>query len=126
MSIWREPPEESTDLYPGFTVDEHRQTGSICFNETRVPTWAITGTLMANGWDGVVDGWDYLADSRDDLAGFLYDLMEMRGEFARLLLVMADAERCERASSRRFWWYQTKRHRKRISKQLRRCLECLE
>jgi len=54
---------------------------------------------------------------------FLYDLLEARGEFARLLLVIADAERRERVSTP---WWETKLHRKRIAAQLRRCLAIVE
>lgn len=131
---WREPSEESIDLYPGLVVCDNRVSGSITVGQSRLPLWAFVGWLPRGGWDEVVDSWDYIEGpgyewTADKLALFLTDLLEMRGEFARLLLVLADAERCERdwggPMTKRGSWWQTKRHRKRIRAQLRRCLDAL-
>jgi hypothetical protein len=124
--IWREPDEESVDLYPGLVVHDGRQSGSITVDRSRLPYWAFAGW----DWDEIVTGWDYITtdygwtEERHRL--FLHDLLEPRGEFARLLLVIADAERCDRVRGGVAPWWETKRHRKRVGDQLRRCLAMLE
>lgn len=123
---WREPYEESVDLYPGLVVHDGRVTGSITTGQSRLPLWAFVSTAIQRGWDEVERGWtpsDY-GWSEEEMALFLYCLLEMRGEFGRLLLVLADAERCEVAGNGNPWW-QTKRHRKRVATQMRRCLAAL-
>lgn len=117
---WRVPDEESTDLYPGLVVHDGRVTGSITFGPTRLPLWAPQIAF--------VDAEDYRASKEDVGAGehFLSDLLQLRGEFGRLLLVLADAERCERVTGSRYCWWQTKRHRKRIAQQFKLCLQVLE
>jgi hypothetical protein len=128
--VWRVPAEESIDLYPGLVVNDNRQSGSITFGPTRLPVWAVIGEYATNGWEGVAQGWpveEYGWDN-DKFQFFLYCLMELRGEFGRLLLVLADAERCENYSGgafRKSWW-ETKKHRKRVREQLKRCLSILE
>lgn len=125
---WRDPDEESVDLYPGLVVHDGRVTGSITVGSSRLPLWAFAALAIGQGWDAVEDSYD-VADygyTANDLCGFVGGLMEMRGEFGRLLLVLADAERCERNSSHRRPWWETKRHRKRVADQLRRCLAVLE
>lgn len=91
--MWREPAEESVDLYPGLVVHDGRVSGSITAGPTRLPLWAFAGW----DWSDVLAGWDYIETeygwTKQRHAGFLYDLLNVRGEFARLLLVLADAER---------------------------------
>lgn len=128
---WREPAEESDDLYPGLCVHDGRQSGSITVGCSRLPVWAFIWPAIVHGWDQEAEwgyepsqyGWD-----ADKMGAFLHNLMELRGEFGRLLLVLADAERCERVRPR--WdgpaWWETKKHRKRVADQLRRCLAVLE
>lgn len=131
QGVWREPGEES-HLYPGLCLNDNRVSGSITVGCSRLPLWAFVGWLPGGGWDSVVDSWDYIEGpgyewTADKMGEFLYCLMEQRGEFGRLLLVLADAERCEqkRGSWSRPWW-STKRHRKRVRGQLLRCLEALD
>lgn len=85
---WREPDEESLDLYPGLVVHDGRVSGSITFGPTRLPLWA-----PVLRFEDALE--DYGADPAEVQAAecFLHDLLEMRGEFGRLLLVLADAER---------------------------------
>lgn len=133
---WRDPAEESVDLYPGLVVSDDRVSGSITVGRSRLPLWAFVAWLPDLGWDEVVRSWDYIEKPEPDGYGwdadkmgeFLHCLMEMRGEFGRLLLVMADAERCERRRGRAFGpaWWETKKHRRRVAAQLRRCLDALE
>lgn len=65
----------------------------------------------------------------DDLGQFLSDVLQLRGEFGRLLLVLADAERRDRTHGdgfrRKAWWERRKR-RKAVAEQLRRCLAVVE
>lgn len=128
---WRKPAESSDDLYPGLRMHDGTVSGSIRLGDTRLPLWAITGVLMEGGWEGVEQDWPnengrYGEDPRSVVGGFLYDLLELRGEFGRLLMVLADAERCDHAQGLRRSWWETKRHRKRVGDQLRRCLAVLE
>ena len=126
---WRDPDDETED-YPKFWVHDGRQAGSITIGQSRLPVWAVIGELVRNGWDGVVE--DYEANrymEREEFSWFLYDLFELRGEFGRLLCVLADVERNERLRGGRMSgpaWWQTKKHRKRVTAQLQRCLVALE
>src|SRR5262249_20645981 len=97
--IWRDPPEESIDLYPGLVVHDGRVSGSITFGRSRLPVWAIFPQVIYDGWARAEGdfpqirteyGWDRLRASE-----LMSHLMEMRGEFARLLCVLADADRQE-------------------------------
>lgn len=124
-SIWRHPAEESVDLYPGLTVRDDRVTGSITAGRSRLPLWAFMGTAISHGWGEVEHGYSpsEYGWTQDKAAAFVYDLCELRGEFGRLICVLADAERTDRSS--RAWW-ETKKHRKRVAAQLRICLAILE
>lgn len=94
---WREPDAETSE-YPGLWVHDGRQSGSITFGKSRLPVWAVIGELFhGDGWDGVASnynvteyGWD-----EEQFANFIYNLMEMRGEFGRLVCMLANAERVE-------------------------------
>jgi hypothetical protein len=118
--IHRSPAEESVGLYPGLVVHDGRKTGAITVGRSRLPLWAI-GVDFPD-WDDYAEPYEL---TRGEAVTFVHDLLELRGEFARLLLVLADAERCERTGAGRAWWL-TKRHRKRVAAQLRRCLDTLE
>lgn len=125
---WRNPAVESDDLYPGLVVHDARVTGSITAGPSRLPLWCFIAAAIHQGWEEVEDGYSpsEFGFTADDLSGFLYNLLELRGEFGRLLLVLADAERCERQRGGRIAWWTTKKHRKRVADQLRRCLAVLE
>ncbi len=128
---WRSPAEDSDDIYPNLSVCDNRVSGSIVIDHSRLPLWAITGELcVGDGWRGVESGWspgEHYEWTDRDMAGFLGSLLNVRGEFARLLLVLADEERREakRGFNSRAWWDRPRR-RKRVADQLRRCIECLE
>lgn len=95
---WRNPAEESLGLYPGLVVDDGRQSGSITVGQSRLPLWSFIGTALALGWEEVERGWsptEHYGFTEDDLSGFLHHLLNVRGEFGRLLLVLANAERLE-------------------------------
>jgi hypothetical protein len=126
---WREPAEE-TEGYPGFWVCDNGVGGALTIGRSRLSVEAVIWSLVEGGWQGVLAGWPYIEDTYgvtgDDMARFLAHLLHVPGEFARLLLVLADAERCEQASNQRKPWWHVKRHRKRVGDQLRRCLAVLE
>lgn len=91
---WRDPDEETED-YPGLVVHDGRVSGSITVGHTRLPIWAFIYTAITEGWDEAERGWtpsDY-GMKESDLAVFLHDLLNLRGDFGRLLLAMANAER---------------------------------
>jgi hypothetical protein len=118
--VLREPAEETEGLYPGLVVHDGRVGGSITVGRSRLPLWALPVPFR---------GYDYeIADygvTDDDLAAFAHHLFDLRGEFARLLLVLAYAERCESRGGQRPWW-QRKTHQQRVAKQILRCLAMLE
>lgn len=91
---WQRPDYMGDDIYPGFDCWDKKQTGSICFDKTRVPVWAIVADLTSGGWESVADNYD-LTDTEGDVTQFLYNLLEARGEFGRLLLTLAAAEAAE-------------------------------
>lgn len=125
---WRKPNEETED-FPGFTVHDGRVSGSITFGQTRLPVWAIIGELVrGEGWKGCLYGYgaddnstDLFGVSDTDLTEFLYNLLEMRGDFGRLLCVLADVERLEDDRYANPWW-EDRRARRRVADALRRCL----
>ena len=126
---WRRPAEESSDLYPDLVIHDGRVSGSITVGASRLPLWAFVSMAIHEGWDDVEAGWEpteRYGYTADDLSEFLHDLLQARGEFARLLLVLADAERCDMKRSHGGPWWHTKRHRRRVADQLRRCLASLE
>ncbi|MBC8142268.1 MAG: hypothetical protein H7Y38_12590 [Armatimonadetes bacterium] len=126
----RIPPEESVDLYPGLCVHDTRVGGSITVSQSRLPVWAIVGMAITGGWDKVVDSWNYIEAEYDwtdnDMANFLRDLTEPRGEFGRLLLVLADVERQASSSSADPAWYEQAQMRDRVREQMRRCIDTLD
>ena len=133
---WRQPDEESVDLYPGLVVHDGRVSGSITVGQSRLPLWAIIGTAIRETWESVESNWsptEAYGFTAHDLAAFLYDLMELRGEFGRLLLVLANAERQEMIAEQEdesllvadAWW-DVPAQRQPVIDQLRRCLLALE
>lgn len=123
--VWRNPPEESADLYPGLVVCDNRQSGSITLGASRLPAWAIIADLVERGWKrGVLTGWpDTHGVGEHDFSAFLFCLLDMRGEFGRLLLMLAAASNRQRGTTA---WWDVKRNRKQIIAQLRVCIEALE
>ncbi len=119
--IWRKPSEENTDIYEGLVVQDNRVSGSITIRQSRLPLWTLVGTAIRENWSDVQDSWnvednDY---SADELADFLYHLLEMRGEFARLLLELANANK-----QSDFWWIDEEIC-ENVRHQLQKCLDSL-
>ena len=123
---WREPPEESEGPYPGLVVCDNRVSGSITTGRSRLPLWAFIWPAVVAGWHEAEHGWSpsEYGWTADKMGEFLYHLLEARGEFGRLLLVLAEAERTE--SDMGDPWWQDDAMRERVVEQLRRCLAVLE
>lgn len=134
LSAYRRPAEESIDLYPGLVVWDARQSGSITIGRSRLPVWAVIADLVHGGWPAVLKGWDYIEDDydfdTDDMTAFLAYLLEARGEFGRLLLTLANAERvegeAEQAMTLPAAWWKDPDLSKPVADQLKRCLAVLE
>jgi hypothetical protein len=94
LMVWREPNAETED-YPGLVVHDGRVSGSITTGRSRLPLWAFVYTAVVDGWDEVERGWDpsEFGWTAESLAMFLSDVLEVRGEFARLICILADVER---------------------------------
>ncbi len=131
--IWRTPSEESTDLYPGLVVSDGRVSGSITAGRSRLPLWALVADMVHTGWPAVES--DFSPSSRYDwgpkeMSAFLYNLLEARGEFGRLLLVLADVKRLDDAAAEHdgfdIVWWANDVTRDRVIDQLRRCLDVLD
>jgi hypothetical protein len=131
MPHLREPRVETED-YPNMVVHDGRVTGSITAGYSRLPLWCLIPDL-------VYAGFPYLQEQREDLHGltaesfsnFLYYLLEHRGDFGRLLCVLADVERQTAEMEKRgeldsvAWWYHPKMSQ-RVRDALKRCIESLE
>lgn len=126
----RQPAEETVDLYPGLCVDDDRVSGSITVGCSRLPLWAFVGMMVTDGWETVVseEGWPYLEDgygwTRQMMSDFLYYAMQSRGEFGRLMLLMAEMNRTGEAKNAP--WIAEANNRERMKEQLQRCLNALE
>lgn len=126
---WRDPAEESDDLYPGLVVSDDRVTGSITAGRSRLPLWVVVPTAAIQGWSEVEKGWEpsVYGWTADKTGEFLGHLLEQRGEFGRLLLVLADVERREDEQGQDgLPWWELDASRQRVVEQLRRCLAALE
>lgn len=124
QAIWRRKAIE-TRGFPKLMVHDDIVSGSINIRGTRLSLWAIISTAINEGWEHVERGWSPEKDynySSQDLAHFLYCLLEQRGEFGRLLLLLANMERSERHD---LAWWENKNSRHRVMKQLQRCLDTL-
>jgi hypothetical protein len=128
VTVWRDPAEQTSE-YPGLFVHDGRVTGSITAGQSRLPLWAFAGW----DWGEVVASYPQVEEygwTEQRHAGFLHHLLQHRGEFARLLLVLADAERRDREREEDdltapVWWDDPDLSRP-VIEQLRRCLAALE
>jgi len=148
MSIWRTPGEESIDVYPGLTIHDGRVSGSITIGRTRLPLWAVLADAVKGDWADVELGYGPTGWSELEFLGFLSNLLNIRGEFARLLCILADVERIEDervdevlshhegivdvtpgaagAVEIPCAWWVDEELKTRVADQLRRCLATLE
>lgn len=127
--VWREPAEEG-EIYPGFWVHDERKAGSITLGRTRTPLWVVVPDLVYRGWRKTARHYDLSGGNEDNLARFLVDLLEARGEFARLLCTLAQVRR---AQDQRFafdfqghWpWWEHQPSRDQVREALLNCLQVL-
>lgn len=123
QAVWRRK-AVGTHGFPKLMVHDDIVSGSINVRGTRLPLWAIISTAINEGWDEVEHGWSpekSYGFTSQDLSQFLYCLLEQRGEFGRLLLLLANVERGDITS-----WWEKSSTRKRVVNQLQRCIDALE
>lgn len=141
LPLWKRPfagiphlrdPNEETEDFPGFVVHDGRVTGSVTLGYSRLPVWCLIADVVARGWEHVqADRGDDMHVSRQQFVDFLYYLTEARGDFGRLLCVLADVERrAARAELRTdgltfAWWYHPKM-KARVRAALQRCIDSLD
>jgi hypothetical protein len=130
----REPAAESDDIYPGLSVNDGRQGGLIVVDRGRLPLSAFLRTLARAVWNAVIDDYPHIPEHYEftaaALGDFLTDLLEQHGEMARLLLVLADAQRRERESlgvgvDAPAWW-SVPDTSDRVGQQLALCMRALD
>jgi len=123
MSIRSTLSEGTDEIYPGLTVCDGRVSGSIIAGLTRLPLWAFIGTVVEESWAEANESYEVESTglTKRELSDFLYNLLEMRGEFGRLILLMAEAYRVGTD-----YWYEEPSLRERMQQQLQRCLETLQ
>lgn len=126
---YRHPAEESEGLYPHLVVHDGRVSGSITLGRSRLPVWCLAVAFPE--WDSFATdqqepGAPHYGVSKDDLAEFIHHLLDVRGELARLLLVLANAEREEDDTGDYHPWWDDAQVRGRVVEQLRRCVAALE
>lgn len=131
MPHLREPSEETTD-FPGLVIHDGRVTGSITAGHSRLPLWAFVHDLALTGWDSAVASqWEETYITKEQMADFLYFLLEQRGDFGRLLCVLADVEFVQSQAEEKSQdpltpaWWQVPEARQRVREALRRCLDAL-
>jgi hypothetical protein len=131
MPQLREPAEESTDIYSGLVVHDGRVCGSITAGQSRLPLWCLIPDVVDGGFKQVAKQWEDLHGlTQEGFSDFLYNLLEQRGDFARLLLVLADVERQETEMEKKdklitvSWWYHPEM-KERVREALQRCLDVL-
>ena len=120
QGIWRRKPTETLG-FPKLMVQDNVVSGSINIRGTRVPLWAIVPTVISDGWEQAENNWapeKRYGYTKQDLVTFLYCLLEQRGEFGRLLLLLARVEKLDS------WWDNAKA-RRRVKQQLQNCLDAL-
>lgn len=119
--VWREPREETVD-YPGLVVHDGRVTGSITIGHTRLPVWAVVPSMMHDGAAHIREQYPGEYEPQE-IINFVYSLLDLRGEFARLLCVLAKAERNDCGA---VGWWRRKTVRRRVRRALQRCVDALD
>lgn len=125
QGVWREPSLESVGLYPNLVVCDGRQSGSVTVGRSRLPVWAMVGD---SSWADAIDEYgalEHYGFTEQDVKNFVFDVLNLRGEFARLLLVLADCERCDRLRGTGGAWWQRKTRVRNVRRQLQRCIDAL-
>lgn len=120
---WREERATTKD-YPGLYVSDGVSSGSIRI-DGGPSLWAMTADVIELDWEFLKSNWGdgNPGMTERDFGLFLHHLFQQRGEFGRLVCVLADVERRDRYP--RPWWA-TKTQRRRMIKQLQRCIDALQ
>lgn len=123
---WRKP-AEATENYPGLWVHDSVRSGSITFGQTRLPLWAPQWQI-ADFDEYVHPTEEPAAEWQTTAEAMIHHLLLVRGDFARLVLALADAERHDQeqadADLTVAWWYDPEA-RAPVVDLLRRCLTAL-
>lgn len=144
---WRRPDYKADDIYPPFGCWDKMRAGGVNISGSRLLVHDVLWSLVAGGWDRAVNEFTPPC-SPDEYRRFLHDLLDARGEFGRLLLVLAAAERMERDRDEAdgdehfatahprsnlcdcgripVSWWEDAEMRQPVIDQLRRCLAALE
>lgn len=141
LPLWERPfagiphlrePDEETEDFPKMVVCDGRVTGSITLGYTRLPLWCLIADIVDRGWKSVAEDRDITEGTQQDFVDFLYYLLEARGDFGRLLCVLADVERDagereeKQTGGRVFnWWYHPEM-KDRVRAALQRCIDSLD
>jgi hypothetical protein len=132
---WRvdAPVPPGTEDYPGLVVCEGYRRGSIRTKDRGLELWCWVYELITQAdWDGVNRDYEPGIDP-DEFARFLVNLLNQRGEFGRLVCVLADVERDDdervgkvgRGVDRRPWW-EVPDQRARVRHVLLECVAALD
>lgn len=81
-----------TEDYPGLFVWNARCSGQATIGQSRLPLYGVLPGALLWGWGDAQSKYPHLG-AGGPFADFLERLLEARGEFARLLCVLADVER---------------------------------
>jgi hypothetical protein len=92
---WQRPGYDGADIYPPFACDDRMRAGGVNIGSTRQLVHDLLASIMEGGWEWAVESFGPQACEPGDYARFLHDLLNVRGEFGRLLLTLAAAERAE-------------------------------
>lgn len=141
LPLWRRPyagiphlrkPDVETEDYPGVVVCDGRMSGSITLGRSRLPFWCLIADIVDKGWNEVAQRrGDQMYLTQREFSSFLYYLLEHRGDFGRLLCVLADVERRGLRASERdpngcfSWWYHPQM-KARVREALQRCIDSLD
>lgn len=90
---WQQPGYKGDDIYPGFGCDDGMRAGGINIGNTRQLVHDLIGSILEGGWDEAETDYGTQTCTDREYGRFLHDLLDMRGEFGRLLLLLAAAVR---------------------------------
>ncbi len=128
---WRvdapEPP--GTEDYPGLVVCEGHRRGSIRTKERGLELWCWAYDAIVNGFDSAEADYD-TGTTADEFARLVANLLNQRGEFGRLVCVLADVERwevdMEEDHDQFVAWWQDRGQRARVRAALLECVAALD
>jgi hypothetical protein len=122
--------------YPGLIVCNARMAGQITYTRSRLPVSTAFPYVLMGGWAEFEAGWDCIESdygwTAERLGQFLDRLFEHRGEFARLLCVLADVQRVADEADEvdaDFWpksWYEMPEQCERVRAALAACFDTVE